>query len=86
LPARSATILIGNGVGVAVGFAVGDSVVVLGNAGTGVFVVVVVFVGEVVLFAGMVLCVVQAVTKSAIFTKTNKIFFIMFIKNTVGSG
>jgi hypothetical protein len=85
LPARSATILIGNGVGVAVGFAVGDSVIALGNAGTGVFVAVVVFVGEVVVFAGMVLCVVQAFTKSAIFTKTNKIFF-MFIKNTVVSG
>jgi hypothetical protein len=67
--------LIGWGMGVAVGSG-GTGVAVSTDVGTKVFFAVAVSVDGTEVFAGMMVCVAQAVTKRAIFTITNKAFFI----------
>jgi hypothetical protein len=61
------------GVAVVVG---ATGVIVDFSVGINVFVAVTILVGGTGVFAGMTACVVQAVINRAIFTKTNKVFFI----------
>jgi len=61
--------------GVAVGIGV-TGVIVNFDLGINVFVAVAVFVAETGVFAGTAVSAAQAVIKSAIFTKTDKVFFI----------
>jgi hypothetical protein len=61
--------------GVAVGIGA-TGVIVNFDAGINVFVAIAVFAGGANVFAGGAACVAQAVNNRAIFTKTNKVFFI----------
>jgi len=73
-----AIMLIGWGMGVAVGSG-GTGVAVRTDAGINVlvFVAVAVLTSGTEIFAGMTTCFVQALIKRAMFTKTNKVFFIL---------